>query len=138
MATSKRQDHEDLDFQMMFFEGILRGRPAYVEVLIALGEIYTRKGFYEKGLVVDRKLSELRPENPIVHYNLACSLSLVGDLTSSFKALKRAVSLGYSDFQYLAQDPDLSNLRRDERFGKYLSELRKSLTGFKNAGKKSR
>jgi tetratricopeptide (TPR) repeat protein len=138
MASTKKNDLEDLDFQMGFYEGVLQERPAYVEVLIALGEIYTRKGFYEKGLAVDRKLSELRPENPIVHYNLACSLSLVGDIASSFKAIKRAIRLGYSDFQYLTQDPDLMNLRRDQRFSKLLQELRKLSTSPKNAAKKGR
>jgi hypothetical protein len=138
MATSKKYDHEDLDFQMMFYEGVLRRRSDYIEVLIALGEIYTRKGFYDKGLAVDRKLSVLRPENPIVFYNLACSLSLVGDVVNSLEAIKRAVGLGYNDFQYLTQDPDLTNLRRDVRFEKYLEEIKKTAPRRKKCVKKSR
>ncbi len=138
MATVKKEKGADLDFQMAFYEAILKKMPHYVDVLIALGEIYTKKGFYEKGLKVDRTLSSLRPENPIVHYNLACSLSLVGDLTNSFKAIKRAVDLGYADFQYMAQDPDLTNLRRDERFEKFVRRLRRSTTSVKNAANKSR
>ena len=84
--------------------------------LIALGEIYTKKGLYEKGLKIDKKLSKLRPDNPVIHYNLACSLSLMGDIANSFKAIKRAISLGYNDFSFMHNDPDLSNLRRYERF----------------------
>jgi len=123
MAVKKRQ-REDLNFQMSFYEELLVRRPGYVDALIALGEIYTRKGLYEKGLDVDRRLACLRPENPIVHYNLACSLSLLGYVVSSLEAIKRAVKLGYDDFQYMSRDPDLRNLRRDERFGVFVRQLR--------------
>jgi tetratricopeptide (TPR) repeat protein len=122
MATKKRSP-EDLNFQMAFYEELLRRRPRYVDALIVLGEIYTRKGFFEKGLEVDRRLADLRPDNPIVHYNLACSLSLLGDLASSFEAIKRAVRLGYDDFQYMNRDPDLRNLRCDERFSRFFRQL---------------
>jgi len=116
MATAKKPPKEDLDFQIDFFEGILRRHPDYVDVLVVLGEVYTRKGFYQKGLKVDKKLSRLRPDNPIVHYNLACSFSLLGELSKSFQAIERAISLGYEDIAFMCKDPDLSNLRQDERF----------------------
>ena len=116
MPVAKGRKIEDLDFQMVFYESILKENPAFVEALIALGEIYTKKGMYDKGLKIDKKLSKLRPDNPIVHYNLACSLSLLGELSNSFKAIKRAIDLGYNDFIFMNNDPDLANLRRDERF----------------------
>jgi predicted Zn-dependent protease len=87
-----------------------------------LGEIYTKKGRYAEGLRVDKRLSKLRPQNPIVHYNLACSLSLLEDITSSFKALKRALELGYEDISFLNNDPDLLNLRRDKRFEEFIKK----------------
>ena len=114
--TPRKQKSEDLDFQMSFYEGILKENPGFVEALMALGEIYTKKGLYEKGLQVDKRLSQLRPDSPIAHYNLACSLSLLGDVTSSFKAIKRAIELGYDDFNFLKNDPDLANLKQDNRF----------------------
>src|SRR5512135_268391 len=136
MATVKKQERSDDDFQMAFYEQLLRRRPKFIDVLIALGEIYTKKGFFEKGLLVDQKLSQLRPDNPIVHYNLACSLSLVGDVPNSFKAIKQAIRLGYDDFQYMVQDPDLTNLRRDERFERFFRQLRKIAPPAKNARRK--
>lgn len=116
MTALKKRKGEDLDFQMAFYEGILKENPGFVEALIALGEIYTKKGLYEKGLRVDKKLSKLRPDNPIIHYNLACSLSLLGNVADSFKTLKRAIDLGYDDIAFMKNDPDLSNLRSDKRF----------------------
>ena len=125
MAESLKNKAEDLDFQMVFYEGIVKENPAFAEALIALGEIYTKKGLHEKGLRVDKKLTKLRPDNPIVHYNFACSLSLVGDITSSFKAVRRAIELGYDDFGFMNSDPDLLNLRRDKRFEEFFKKIRK-------------
>ncbi len=137
MAVKKRH-REDLDFQMAFYEALLRRHPRYADALIALGEIYTRKGFYEKGLEVDRRLSTLRPDNPVVYYNLACSLSLLGDVANSLEAIKRAVHLGYDDFQYMSRDPDLSNLRRDERFGQFVRQLHQRTARVRYARKRKR
>ena len=138
MAASKKPKLEDLEFQMVFYEGILRLRPDFIDVLIVLGEIYTKKGFHEKGLKVDKKLSKLRPQNPIIHYNLACSFSLVGDTLNSFKAIKRAILLGYDDFIFMDSDPDLSNLRRDDRFTAFVKKMRKGTSHTQNAGQAHR
>ena len=51
-----------------------------------------------------------------MRYNLACSYSLLGELDLAFSTLKKAIDLGYDDFGYLRIDPDLENLRKDERF----------------------
>ncbi len=134
----RKRHREDLDFQMAFYEALLRRHPRYVDALIALGEIYTRKGFHEKGLAVDRRLAALRPDNPIVHYNLACSLSLLGDVSRSLEAIKRAVVLGYDDFQYMSRDPDLSNLRRDERFGQFVRQLRQGTARVRHVRERKR
>lgn len=133
MPVSKQRKNEDLDFQMSFYEGILKQNPDFVEALIALGEIYTKKGLYEKGLKVDKKLIRLRPDNPIIHYNLACSLSLSGDLANSFKAIKRAIELGYDDFIFLSRDPDLENLRGDGRFMEFIRKFKASSLGVSDA-----
>ncbi len=125
MAMAKKPPKEDLDFQIVFFEGILRRRPDYVDALIVLGEIYTKKGLYRKGLRVDKKLSRLRPDNPIVYYNLACSFSLLGDLSKSFEAIERAIALGYEDIAFMCKDPDLSNLRQDERFEELVEKAKR-------------
>jgi len=42
-----------------------------------LGNAYTENGMYAKGLLVDLKLSRLKPNDPLVHYNLARSYALL-------------------------------------------------------------
>lgn len=120
---------EDVNFQIEFYEGILRDKPDFVEALVALGEIYTKKGLYVRGLKVDRRLAQLKPKNPIIHYNLACSFSLLGDIANAILALKRAIRLGYDDFVFMNSDPDLANLRGDRRFRDLLKKKSKKRSG---------
>ena len=111
-----KEKEEDLDFEIKFYEGILEKQPDFLEALVALGDLYTKRGLHEKGMEVDRKLSSIKPEDPIVWYNLACSYSLVNRLDDSLDALKTSIHLGYDNFEYLKTDGDLENLRRDNRF----------------------
>lgn len=113
------------DFEMRFYEGLLKERPDFVQVLASLGDTYTRKGFYEEGLEVDRKLAQLKPDDPVVHYNFACSLSLVGNIDKALKELKKAVLLGYDDFSYILKDPDLEELRNHPQFDKFMAKIEK-------------
>jgi tetratricopeptide (TPR) repeat protein len=84
--------------------------------LVELGAVLTRLGRYDEGLLVDQRLVRLEPEEPIVHYNLACSLSLLGRTDDAIDELTRAVDLGYEDVEHMLKDRDLRALRRDPRF----------------------
>ena len=110
-------------FEIIFYEKLLKKRPNFVQALSCLGEAYTRKGLYEEGLNIDKKLVELRPQDPIVHYNLACSLSLVGEPQEAFEELKKAVLLGYDDFSYILKDPDLENVRKLPSFSDFFHKI---------------
>ena len=121
---------EDLDFEISFYEKILQENPDFVDALIALGDTYTRRGRYEEGLKVDQRLARLKPDDPVVHYNLACSYSLLKMAEPSLKALKKAIQLGYRDFAFMQRDPDLEFIRRDPRYEELLtrySEKRKRM-----------
>ena len=113
---SAKKEEKDLDFEISFYEGILMRAPNLVDVLICLGNDYTKRGHYEKGLEVDLRLSRLRSMDPVVFYNLACSYSLLGQTAPAIEALEKALRLGYSDWAYLVRDPDLDNVRKDPRF----------------------
>ncbi len=106
----------DLEFEIKFYENILKDSPDFVEALVALGDAYTKNGRYEEGLKVDQKLAKLKPKDPVVFYNLACSYSLLKELDVSLEALRKAIKLGYDDFSYMQKDLDLENLRQDKRY----------------------
>src|SRR5437588_627847 len=105
-----------LDFEIEFFESVRRRDPNHEPALEALGHAYTQRGCYVEGLEVDRRLAELRPQDAIVQYNLACSYVLVGDTDLGIAALERAVELGYDDLEHLQSDRDLDAIRNDRRF----------------------
>ncbi len=115
-AAEARCEALGLDFLARFFEVELGRRPGNLDALAELGHLYTRLGRYADGLAVDLRLAEARPEDSGVQYNLACSLALTGDTGGAFRALERAVALGYDDSEFLTADPDLAALRDDPRF----------------------
>ena len=115
---------EDLEFEIQFFEGVTKRDPDFIDALQILGDAYTKTGQWEKGLLIDKRLARLCPDNPFVFYNLACSYSLMSRLDAAFAALTKAVKLGYADAMWLAKDPDLENLRTDSRFEAIKRELR--------------
>jgi len=114
----------DLDVRIEFIEGIVRRDPAYVDALQLLGDHYTQRGRFIDGLQVDERLSRLEPDSPLVFYNLACSYSLTGQFDRAAEALEKALSLGYRDFNWLAKDPDLRNLRKHPVYQRIEDKIR--------------
>lgn len=114
---------ESADFELRFLERIVSERPNYIEALIPLAEAYTRQGLYEKGLELDRRLAVLLRNDPVVHYNLACSFALTGKKNEALAALKHAIEIGYDDGLHMAKDPDLKSLRGLPAFQKLLKAL---------------
>ena len=114
-----RKQQEDFDFEVTFYEKILERKPDFIEALMALGDLYTKKGRAADGLKIDQKLAQLRPDDSAVLYNLACSYSLVNNLEASLNTIKKAIEYGYDNLAYLERDNDLDNLRRDERFKEF-------------------
>ena len=110
------EDTSSVEFEIAFYENLLKARPHFIECMKVLAELYTKTGRYHKGLSLDKRLAELAPVDATVFYNLACSYSLTGDIGQSLESLKKTIELGFTDFQYLKSDPDLANARKDKRF----------------------
>ena len=121
MAKTTKPDPQ---FEIEFYEAILRRSPDYTEVVGLLGALYTRVGRVADGLKMDRKLVRLEPENPTAHYNLACSLALCKKRPAALQSLRKAVSLGYDDVDWMLQDPDLEILKPDPEFQQLLGQLK--------------
>ena len=112
--------HEQLDFEIAFYEQLLHEHPDFTDALMALGEANTRRGWHEKGLAIDQQLTHLRTGDAVVWYNLACSYSLLGRIDEALGSLRRAIGLGYDDFEHLGKDPDLLALRQSHQFRRFL------------------
>jgi tetratricopeptide (TPR) repeat protein len=118
----RQADQSQLDFELDFFGSILQRHPEYVDVLRIMGNLLTLKGRYTEGLQVDKRLVQLRPNDALAHYNLACSYALLKRPEQALKTLRKAVELGYRDFRYMREDRDLDSIRSDPRFRQLLRE----------------
>jgi predicted Zn-dependent protease len=114
---------ESYSFELSFFEGLHRRMPRDVRTVGVLAHLYTKVGRIDEGLRMDRKLVRLLPDDPTVHYNLACSLALKGRLRDATKALHMAIENGYEDYEWMRKDPDLSELQSYSAYCDLLSEL---------------
>ncbi len=120
-----RKDARELDVKISFLEGLVRRDPQYVEALQILGDHYSHRGDFGQSLKVDERLSRLDPGNPLVFYNLACSYTLNREFDRAAASLDRALSLGYRDFNWLAKDPDLRQLRQHPLYHSIETRIRK-------------
>ncbi len=114
---------QDFTFEIAFCEGILREDPQNSDVIELLAGYYTRTGRIDDGLALDQKLVRLQPGNATAHYNLACSLALKERKAEAVELLRAAVLKGYTDFQWMLEDPDLKSLYDFPAFASLLSEF---------------
>jgi tetratricopeptide (TPR) repeat protein len=120
---SDLKQRPQIDFEIDFYERILNRDPHYVEVLARLGELFSEKGWRRRTLQVDLRLATLRPRDPAVIYNLACSYAVLHQVDDAMRELRRAVLLGFDDYRQLMIDPDLASLRLTQEFVNFAREL---------------
>lgn len=122
MKSLKNPLNAQSRFEIRLYEGLLAEKPDYTDALMALADLYTKVGEFRKGLALDERLASLCPRDEMVFYNLACSLSLTGQLKKSFQAITKAIDLGYRDYEHLKHDSDLDALRKSKRYGTQLAK----------------
>jgi len=111
------------DFEIELFQNLLRRNPDYVDVLRVLSNNLAARGDRKESLAVERRLVRLRPNDAIAHYNLACSLAVLGRREVAMDHLERALALGYEHLEYLTEDRDLASLHHEPRFLRMLERL---------------
>ncbi len=110
-------------FEISFYEGLHKRMPKDLKVVSILAQLYTESGLVKEGLKMDRKIVRLDPDDPTAHYNLACSLALKSRLREAVKSLKTAIKLGYTDYHWMRNDPDLAELQDYDPFKHLIHEL---------------
>jgi TolB-like protein/Flp pilus assembly protein TadD len=59
---------------------------------------------------------ELSPGDPMMLYNCACLYTRLDEAGRALDTLERAIGMGYENFRWMQQDPDLDPLRSEPRF----------------------
>lgn len=112
------------DFEFDFFGEIVKRGTNNVHILRQHAEILVVRGDRAGALVLETKLAQLLPLDPIVRYNLACGLAVADQVEEAFIQLLEAVRLGYRDFELMDNDADLDSLRNHQGFLKLLESQR--------------
>lgn len=71
---------------------------------------------YETGLKLAQQALEAAPDDPNMHYNLACFHALLGHEGEALRYLESAVDAGYYCPSAIEHDDDLSSIRDSERY----------------------
>lgn len=121
--ATRRLEKIGQEFTVRWLRSEVERRPGNAEALSELANLLTKSGRYEEGLQVDLRLVSLRPEDPIVHYNLACSYALLTKREEALAELRKAVELGYEDRDFILRDGDLGSLHGDPRFRDIVESL---------------
>lgn len=112
-------------FEILFYENLLKRDRKSEAALELLGGLYSKHGMAKQALRVDRRLARLRPDDERVRYNLACDLALLGRKREAVRELERCLAIGYRDWDWLLQDPDLKSLSGYEPFERLLPQATK-------------
>jgi tetratricopeptide (TPR) repeat protein len=75
------------------------------------GTVYKAKGLFERAIDDFKKTIELNPKKDYAYYNIACLYSLRKEAQESCLWLQKAVHAGFSNWQLMKNDADLSNIR---------------------------
>jgi tetratricopeptide (TPR) repeat protein len=83
--------------------------------------------FFEKALVSFKRSSndeslyfELSEDIPVIYYNIACCKAKLNKAEEALKDLNFAMANGWSDYEWMMNDPDLETVRKSKQFSKML------------------
>lgn len=83
---------------------------------------YIAQKKFDKAMDDLKKALSINPNHPVIHYNFAAIYSLQNQSARSLASLDKALELGFNDFAFLQQDPDLDNIRKSREFRKILKK----------------
>lgn len=117
-----RRMSDNYEFEIGFYEDVLRRDRGDAMVTEILAGLYTKAGRVDEGLKLDRRLVRMSPNNATAHYNLACSLALKNRKSAAIRCLREALQKGFQDLALMRRDADLHTLHGDERFESLFTE----------------
>lgn len=92
-----------------------------------LGYALHGSGDLEAALKMHTKATNFAGVAPVATYNIACVHSLNGNKDEAMTHLEKSVEMGFVRLDALKNDPDLANVREEERFEKLVAKAGKIL-----------
>ena len=111
----RRREMEVLQEQLQRFPEDVRARILLAADLANLGD--------PEGASMQVKIAvAMRPSDPNILYNAACTYGLLGMKNEALDAFRRSVVAGYSNADWSTRDPDLKILHDDPEFKKIVGD----------------
>jgi len=125
--TNPKTKSENYDNAIIEFTNAIEVNQDYAEAYSNRGVAYMQQKKYNKAERDLIKASELKPDDPVIQYNLAALYSLQKKIDLSLDSLDMALENGFNNYDALKprgkhSDPDLKNLRKDPEFKKVLEK----------------
>ena len=113
---------KELDDRMMrVLEQQLELVPEDVRARILLANIYASIGKTDDSVRQLQTAVTLRPNEPNVLYNAACTFGLMEKKPEALDMLRRALEAGYANLDWASRDPDLTCLHGDAEFERLIN-----------------
>ncbi len=117
----KRSDEKENSSQRRVARRVVNG--FYVN-LVESGNAFTQAKRYDEAIFNLEIALLVRPDNPGLHYRLACLYALKGQKKRALESLKKAIEKGFKDAAELQNNRELDGLREDPEFKKLFEDLR--------------
>lgn len=90
--------------------------PEDAHILLAMAWCYKRVGKLDRAIAAMERALEYSPNLAILHYNLACYLSLAGEPQGSLRHLSKALRLDPDYRAMVEKEPDFDPIRNNPDF----------------------
>lgn len=110
--------------QLRALELHLERVPEDVRARILASAIYAGRGREADAVRAVEMALLLRPNDPNIHYNAACTYALLQKKPETLARLKKARECGFINMEWAARDPDLICLHDDTEFHKVIGETK--------------
>jgi len=110
LAQARRQ-REKIEADIAALQLKRKSDPRNEAVLHALGMLHAGNGDDVAALEAFMDLADLQPDNPEVHYNIACLHARANRTEEAVLWLQKAVDKGFNNWTLLKKDRDLENIR---------------------------
>ena len=96
---------------MQQYNRALQLNPKFVPALNNLALVTAANQEYYKALTIFLDMLNYIPDDPEIHYNIACMYARLDRVDESIEWLKKAIDRGYANWENIKKDSDLDNIR---------------------------
>jgi tetratricopeptide (TPR) repeat protein len=121
LKGNRYADNLDYSKAIDYYDLVLKKNTDFNLAGLNLGIVYAKSKDYKKAIEITKKYKDKKSSFiDKIYYNLACFYSLDNDANNATKYLELAIKNGFKDFDKIKSDPDLDNIRNEEKYKKLI------------------